>query len=146
MFRLISRVSPVLILTVAGISATPTDADSPDRAARIEDQLLAPCCYAESVRVHRSELAAQMRIEIRRAVGAGLSDQKILDAYVARYGLRILREPVGARRAWLYAVVLTALAGGFLTMVLAIRKSRKRSQAEPATAPDVSTRPEEILW
>lgn len=135
------------LLLVAGYTAPLLANDAEDRTQRIEDRLLAPCCYSESVKVHRSELAAQIRVDIRRAVEAGRSDREILDSYIARYGLRILREPEGARSTWLHGGVLFGVFLGTLVAVLVIRRLRKQARrAAPSYAGVVADLPDEDLW
>ena len=75
--------------------ANPT-ADQRERIERIENSLLAPCCYAEAVSRHNSEVAVQMRLEIAAWVKEGKSDREILNTYKKLYGLRGLREPEGS--------------------------------------------------
>jgi cytochrome c-type biogenesis protein CcmH len=62
-------------------------------ARRIEGELMAPCCWAEPVSQHLSQIAEEMRREIRTMLAAGKSEQEILDIYVAKYGERILTTP-----------------------------------------------------
>jgi len=118
-----------------------------ERARRVEDQLLSPCCYSEALTVHRSDLAAQLRTEIRHMVEAGRSDREILDIYIARYGLRVLREPEGARRTWLNGVAIGGVLLGLLIAVVALRRLRRPLTPQPAettaTPPPV---PEDDLW
>jgi cytochrome c-type biogenesis protein CcmH/NrfF len=146
MLRTISRIC-VGLLAVSGYAvADLPDGERPDRVRHIEEQLLAPCCYAESVRVHRSQTAADMRAEIQRAVAAGQSDREILDGYIARYGLRILREPEGARRSWLHGVLFAVLTGGILGVVLVLRRMRKKALAAPPVYRGSVALPDEDLW
>ncbi len=107
---------------------------------------MAPCCWSESLAVHRSQLAAQLRNEIRGAVDAGRSDREILDAYISKYGLRILREPEGARRAWLNGVLVVALILGILVLVLVLRRLRPESPAQTPVYANAGKLPDEELW
>ena len=52
-----------------------------ERIHQLQDSMLAPCCWAESVAVHRSEPAMQMRLEIKKFVLEGKTDREILDYY-----------------------------------------------------------------
>ncbi len=102
------------ILALLGMRLLAADAG---QVRKIEDRFLAPCCWQESVAVHNSEIAIQMRAEIASRVSKGQSEEQIVEAYVARYGERILREPRGSKRWWLMLVpvafVLLAAAGLF---------------------------------
>lgn len=60
------------------------------RVKKLEESLLAPCCYGEPVSRHMSEVAFQMREEIVERVQAGQSDQDILEHYKLLYGEQVL--------------------------------------------------------
>lgn len=92
------------------------------RVKRLQEKLMAPCCWAESVAVHRSEVAAEMRAAIERMVAEGRTDREILDHYKAQYGARVLMEPEGAKRAWVYAIPIAAAALGAWLVVWIIRR------------------------
>ena len=89
----LSRVLAGLLLVGLHLGA----ADKDD-TKRIQDRLLAPCCWQQSVAVHDSDIARQMRAEIARLAASGKNEEQIVEVYVARYGERILREPRGAKR------------------------------------------------
>ncbi len=112
--------------------ARPADAADGDSAKKIQERLMAPCCWSESVAVHRSETAAEMRVEIARMVAGGSSEEQIIETYVGRYGERILMEPRGAKQWWLTVIpivlTLTAVAG----LLEFLRRLRRRPAVEPA--------------
>lgn len=64
-----------------------------DGVRRVGLQLQCPVCEGESVADSPSGLAADMRALIRTRLSAGVSDQQILDEFVASYGEGILTEP-----------------------------------------------------
>lgn len=105
-----------------------------ERIQKLEQALLAPCCYAEPVARHNSEAAAKMRAEIAAWVGEGKSDAEIVDVYKQRYGLRVLAEPDGARFWWLSLIPWLAFAAGIVVVVLVIRALR----APPAGSPSAT--------
>jgi cytochrome c-type biogenesis protein CcmH/NrfF len=78
---------------VTGSAATESVSEQKVRRQRIEDAVLAPCCYAEPVSRHASEVAVKMRLEIARWVAEGRTDQEILDTYVRQYGAKVLVDP-----------------------------------------------------
>jgi hypothetical protein len=41
------------------------------RIDRLKHAVLAPCCYAEPVAIHQSEIPVKMRLEIAECVAAG---------------------------------------------------------------------------
>lgn len=122
----------LLILPNMGFSQKPT-AEEAARIKKLENSLLAPCCYSEPVARHMSEISFQMRKEIQDKVMAGQSDREILDYYKQLYGEQVLMEPEGTKRIVLYSMpVLISLTG--LAMVLlflrhALRRSLPRGQA-----------------
>ena len=70
------------------------------RIQHLEKAVLAPCCYTEPVRQHRSEIAVKMRVEIAKWVEQGITDDEILDTYAKRYGARVLVEPKTIPKGW----------------------------------------------
>ena len=116
-----------------------------DRVRKLQNSLLAPCCYSESVAVHRSELAVSMRAEIRRLVTQGRSNREILDGYISQYGMRVLREPEGVRFTWLNAIPFSAALLGLALLGLILRSMSRRA-APPVAASDRAVLIEEELW
>jgi cytochrome c-type biogenesis protein CcmH len=92
------------------------------RIEKLENSLLAPCCWAEPVARHRSDVALEMRGEIVQFVAEGRSDREILDFYKQKYGSRVLVEPEGARWWWMHVVPLAVLALGLLAVLMLLRK------------------------
>lgn len=90
---------------------------------RLENELLAPCCYRQSVADHRSAEAQRMRKEIVQLVGEGRTERQVLDYYKRKYGMRILSEPEGTIWwvATLVPAIFVALALFLLVRFLAIR-------------------------
>jgi cytochrome c-type biogenesis protein CcmH/NrfF len=93
-----------------------------ERIHRLQESLMAPCCWAEPVSVHRSEIAMQMRMEIEQAVVQGQTDRQILDHYKGIYGARILTEPEGAAHWWVYFIPTVAAIAGLVLVVFIIRR------------------------
>lgn len=104
---------------------------------KIQDRFVAPCCWQESVAVHRSEVAAEMRAEIARMVAEGKSEDQIVRIYVERYGERILLEPRGSNLFWLtlIPVALITLAAACLSAYI------YRKRRAPPSIPDVGSLP-----
>lgn len=89
---------------------------------KLQGELMAPCCYHETVDRHESDAAIQMRAEIHALVAAGQSEREILEHYKAKYGERILAEPEGA--TWLvgFSVPFVVFAAGIAFVVRMIWK------------------------
>jgi cytochrome c-type biogenesis protein CcmH/NrfF len=133
-----TRFALLLLLVASSIAAVASDAASADpsqqqRIRRLEESLLAPCCWAEPVSVHRSEIALEMRLEIERFVAEGRTDREILDHYKGLHGTRILIEPEGLARWWVYFIPSLAAALGLALVVIIIRRLlRARPTDQPA--------------
>ncbi len=112
-----------------------------ERAHRLESRLVAPCCFRQVLTMHDTEPAQTMKVEIRRALEAGRSDEEILRGYVDRYGIQILSEPpaVGFHRILSVAPPVLFVVG--LAVVLAVlHRWRRRT---PLESPAVSL-PEDV--
>jgi len=106
-----------------------------ERVRQLEESMLAPCCWAESVAVHRSEIAARMRVEIEKFVAQGKSDREILDHYKSIHGARIMREPEGGARLLVYMVPAIATIAGLLVVLVVIRRLRNYVPADQPVHP-----------
>jgi cytochrome c-type biogenesis protein CcmH/NrfF len=101
-----------------------------ERSAReIERRLIAPCCWRETLDVHASPLATQLRAEIRSRIAKGEVGERIENELVTRYGSRMIAHIPESQGAWLVALV--GCAGALLLYVLAHRPA-------PAPAQDSS--------
>ena len=89
--------------------------------SRLYSAFVAPCCWHESVGIHQSPEAEQMRLEIAELVRAGKTEPEIRALYIARYGERILVEPEGLKWSILNVVPWTALALGFAFLIKFVR-------------------------
>ncbi len=116
-----------------------------DRAKRLQAKFIAPCCWSESVEVHRSESAAAMRAEIASLVESGQSDDAIIAHYVAIHGERILLEPRGRKQTYLVAIPIVALGAGAALLVRHLRRRRATPPAPPPGA-GVPVNDEELEW
>jgi cytochrome c-type biogenesis protein CcmH/NrfF len=127
--RTLGARAALLLWLLPLLGAVPAGESRQARIKRLQNALLAPCCYSEPVAKHQSDVARKMRAEIAESVAQGRSDRQILDAYKERYGARVLIEPEGAQRWWVYTIpVLAVLAGLTLTAAL-LRKWRANAIA-----------------
>jgi cytochrome c-type biogenesis protein CcmH len=110
------------ILSLAAALSAQTNGDRQARVLKLESSLLAPCCWAEPVSTHRSEVALQMREEIAGFVNQGKTDQEVLDYYKQKYGLRILVEPEGALWWWMHVVPFVVLGIGAVAVVFLLKR------------------------
>jgi cytochrome c-type biogenesis protein CcmH len=115
----------VAILVVSqALPAATLDPDQQRRAAYLYTLFVAPCCWRQSVDVHRSEAALHVRTEIDGAVQAGRSDAEIKEALIREYGHGILMNPEGIRGFVVYTVPALALVAGLLLVIVWMKKRR----------------------
>ena len=139
----------VLGIALAGVLAFPAAAETAGeqkaRVQRIEDAVLAPCCYTEPVSRHQSEVAVKMRIEIAKWVAAGKTDQEILGTYVRLYGGRVLVDPrtrPGWWTPWVpWLALILAVVFGF-GLLRHWRRANPLPAAVPPPSPDVAVLPD----
>ena len=107
-------------------------AETVEEAHRIQARFLAPCCWRESLALHDSPVAKQLRSEIEQMVASGQTESQIVDEYVARYGERILREPRGAQFQILTITPIVVLGIGCLLVVRFLWRVRHNQHAHAA--------------
>lgn len=69
-----------------GVESPPLSASA---AHEIESRLISPCCWRETLDLHQSPIAAELRREIRTRLAASESAAAIEDSLVARYGPKV---------------------------------------------------------
>ncbi len=104
-------------------------------AREIETLLIAPCCWRQPIADHQSEIAGEMKSELRKMLAEGKQRQEILEFYVDRYGARILSIPPqqGFNRMSFLMPVFFVLAG--FVVVGAVLKKLSATHHTAATAP-----------
>src|SRR5258708_33287899 len=58
-------------------------------AARLEGRIMAPCCWMQTIDIHGSEVAYDLRREIRQRLKSGEASDAIEASLVQRYGPKI---------------------------------------------------------
>ena len=95
---------------------------------------MAPCCYSQTIRVHMSMEAEQMREEVTGMVLAGKSEQDIIKHYKAKYGETILVVPDGKAGQIAYGVPVIVALSAFGLFTIGIDQTlRKRTTKVRAT-------------
>ena len=89
----------IRLILPAFLAAAESPASQQARIEALQGSLLAPCCYAEPVSRHQSEVALRMKVEIARSVAAGKSDEEIIAAYKQQFGDRVYQPPKPAQTA-----------------------------------------------
>ncbi|MFZ2541207.1 MAG: cytochrome c-type biogenesis protein [Gallionella sp.] len=97
------------------------------RMIGLAENLRCLVCQNESLASSHSELAEDLRREVREQMQKGLSDQEIIDYLVARYGDYVLFDPPMKSYTLLlwygpFALLLAGLAG----LVLQLRKRKNK--------------------
>lgn len=117
----------LLLLILAVLAGAQTDL----RERRLQEKLVATCCWNESIAFHRSETAAEMRAELKGLLDAGLTDDQILARFKEKYTARVLIEPQGGASVLIYMVpaALVILAGFGLAWLI---RHWVRSASTPA--------------
>jgi cytochrome c-type biogenesis protein CcmH/NrfF len=93
---------------------------------KLQRELLAPCCYRETLDHHMSEAAAAMKSEIHAMVARGKSEREIIEHFKGQYGSRILAEPEGATW-WVGTLVPLLVLGIGAALVVRFIGSRTRA-------------------
>jgi cytochrome c-type biogenesis protein CcmH/NrfF len=105
-------------------------------AKRLEDKLIAPCCFAQTVANHYSDVAARIKGQIRQMLAQGKTEQQILNSYVRVYGERILAEPVAQGFNWpaylLPSLAVIAGIGGIILLLGRWRMAASENVADVA--------------
>ena len=127
--RTLASVMLVLLLSWTLVPATIAEpALTPEQEAtarRVEDQLMAPCCFGGTVATHHSPIADKIRQEVRALVAQGVTEQQILDQYLDVYGERILAQPVaGGFNLLAYWMPAVGLLCGTALVVFWMRRHR----------------------
>ena len=102
------------------------------RMVALAQNLRCLVCQNESLASSRSDLAKDLRQEVREKMKQGMSDQQIIDFLVSKYGDFVLFDPPMKRYTLLlwfgpFALLLIALAG------LTIQLRKRKAQVPEAT-------------
>ena len=119
-------------------------ADHDGAARQLEGRLLAPCCYLQTLDIHESDSARELRDEIVARVAAGESADAIEDSFVERYGERVRAVPKGSTARGGITIVLGSLAAlSLIGLVVAVRKwASGGSSPEPHREAPANATPE----
>jgi cytochrome c-type biogenesis protein CcmH len=143
--RLTRNTAIVVWTLILAVGAAPAQAPphlTPEQEAlarRLEGMLIAPCCFVSTVAEHRSPLSDKVREEVRAMVAGGATETEVLDAFVAKYGERILAAPT-AQGFNLFAYVLPVvfIVAGLIVIVVVMRRHGPQapSAQPPSEIPD----------
>ncbi|WP_437971852.1 cytochrome c-type biogenesis protein CcmH [Sorangium sp. So ce260] len=94
-------------------------------------RLLAPCCWDQTLDVHESEVARDLRREIRARLRRGEAAGAIEQDLVARYGDRVRAAPSSGTLGKVALGLMLGIAATFLG-VFALLRSWRRGAAQAA--------------
>ena len=117
------------------------------RMIGLAEKLRCLVCQNESLASSHSELAEDLRREVREQMAKGMNDDEIIDYLVARYGDFVLYDPrIKGSTLLLWFGPFLLLGGGGAMLVYQLRK-RKRTLAKTETelAPDAAQRAAQLL-
>jgi cytochrome c-type biogenesis protein CcmH len=120
---------------VTGSTARALAVDAPTGSAAARDlagRLIAPCCWTQTLDVHESPLADQLRSEIAQRLRAGEPAAKIEDDLAVRYGDKIRAVPRGEDpRVALPIIVGGAMGLAVVWLAWLSLSWLRRSRSEP---------------
>ena len=135
MSGLLSRAMLVLGLSLSVLAhadtAEPVAADPAleQRVLKLSEKLRCLVCQNQSIAESNADLALDLRGQVREQLGAGKSEDEVVDYMVARYGDFVLYEPpmkLSTLLLWVGPATLAVLGIGFLLRRLA-RRNRSES-------------------
>jgi cytochrome c-type biogenesis protein CcmH len=113
------------------------------RLNHIAEELRCLVCQNESLAGSRSDLALDLRREIRGLIKQGKTDQEVRDFLVSRYGDFVLYRPPVKPTTWLlWAGPFVLLAGGLAGLIVFLRK---RKPTEAALSPEDQSQADRLL-
>lgn len=137
--HLLRRLAPLLLAAAALLCGLPAKAADPEAkstanfdayvpgAAELEGRIIAPCCWTQTIDIHGSEIATELRQEIRRRLTAGESADAIERSLVERYGEKILATPPGSRLGSAGGLLALGLVGAGVSAVFLLKRWQRRS-------------------
>jgi cytochrome c-type biogenesis protein CcmH len=105
-----------------------------DGELALEQRLMAPCCWVQTLDIHDSPIAKELRTEIHARLFRGESSASIEADMVARYGPRMVAMPASNPLAKIAAIVAAAVVVAGLFVFYALRRWRRRQALDEQSA------------
>jgi cytochrome c-type biogenesis protein CcmH len=118
-----------ILVAMLLVNVSPLSNTQKSEIRKIEERLLAPCCYTQSIAVHGSEIAGQMRTEVTEMVVYGRTENEIVNYYRNLYGDRVLVVPDGVTGEILFSLPVIIVVFGCLVLLLCLRKMLQSGRA-----------------
>jgi cytochrome c-type biogenesis protein CcmH len=103
-------------------------------ASRLEGRLLAPCCWdasRQTLDIHGSPIANELRTEIRRRLKAGETPDAVEADLVRRYTTKILAVPPDNPLPQMGTILAFGLAGAGVLAARMVLRWRKKAPGVP---------------
>ncbi|WP_441291342.1 cytochrome c-type biogenesis protein [Sorangium sp. KYC3313] len=141
------RRAAALAVALAGVALTGRAEPAPpsqDASERVDStpapgeralaaRLLAPCCWDQTLDVHESEVARDLRREIHARLRRGEAADAVEQDLVARYGERLRAAPSSGTLGKVALGLLLAIAATFIGIFALLRSWRSNAaQAAPS--------------
>ena len=147
MKRLLALLMLALALGTAGAKDASPLAEDPaveQRLVAISEEMRCLVCQNESLSASRSELAQDLRRELRTLIKQGKTDAEIREFMVSRYGDFVLYRPRVSPTTWLlWAGPFLLMAVGVIVLLIYLRRRNRAVAATHLT--DEETRRAEAL-
>lgn len=128
------RSSLVFVVLLLAMVTARADATIEERVLRLTETLRCLVCQNQTIAESNSDLARDMRSQVRAQLVAGKDEQQVVDFMMQRYGDFVLYRPpvkVSTWLLWFSPFVLLALACAGL--VVALRRPRARGATDFTT-------------
>ena len=108
-----------------------SDAEQEQRFFTLTNELRCPKCQNQTIGDSNAPIAKDLRREVHRMLQEGADDQKIVDFMLDRYGDFVLYRPrLDSKTAVLWFGPLVLLFIGFVSVLVIVRKHRRRAEVE----------------
>lgn len=99
-------------------------------ASALEGRIRAPCCWNQTLDIHGSPVANELRREIRKRLKAGETQEAIQADIVRRYGEKVLAVPPGNPLKDVGVLLSLAFGAAGIAAGAMLLRWRRRAQAE----------------
>lgn len=120
-----------LLLLLPAMTAAQAEDVYSERTLELSRKLACPVCEGQSIADSQSRLAREMKQTIESQVQTGMTDEEIIDFFVARFGEEVLLEPPqSGLNLTLWWIPFAALIIGGIVVALYLRDNLR-----PASPP-----------
>ena len=130
---------PLVLVALLLASAVALASTLDENLWKLEERLLAPCCYKQTLQIHESPLASQLRHEMKDRLVKGETVDTIEADMVKRYGPEVRAIPRDFSLGWmgLWPFAFAMLFG----VTVLVRRARHTNATSTAKATAVVEEP-----